>query len=48
MMERDRSLSEFVAMMAKLNRGRAFFANPGHLGTYVLLDYVQNKRRIIR
>jgi len=48
MMERDRSLSEFVAMMAKLNRGRAFFANPGHLGNYVLLDYVQNKRRIIR
>ena len=48
MMERDRGLSEFVAMMARLNRGRAFYTNPGRLGDYVLLDYVQNKRKIIR
>jgi uncharacterized protein with von Willebrand factor type A (vWA) domain len=47
MMERDRGLSEFVAMMAKLNRGRAFYTSPAHLGDYVLLDYVQNKRKII-
>ena len=48
MMERDRYLSEFVALMAKLNRGRAFFATPSRLGEYVLLDYVNNKRKLVR
>jgi uncharacterized protein with von Willebrand factor type A (vWA) domain len=48
MMERDRTLSEFVAMMAKINRGRAFFSAPSRLGEYVLLDYVNNKRKLVR
>lgn len=48
MFERDRYLSEFVAMMAKLNRGRAFYTSPSHLGEYVLLDYVNNKRKVLR
>ena len=48
MMERDRQLSEFVAMMAKINRGRAFYAAPSRLGEYILLDYVNNKRRVVR
>jgi len=47
MMERDRHLSEFVAMMAKINRGRAFYAAPSHLGEYILLDYVNNKRHVV-
>src|SRR5581483_3629871 len=48
MMERDRHLSDFVAMMAKINRGRAFYAAPSRLGEYILLDYVNNKRRVVR
>src|SRR5947208_13223659 len=48
MMERDRTLSEFVATMAKINRGRAFFSAPSRLGEYVLLDYVNNKRKVVR
>ncbi|MEA2639579.1 MAG: hypothetical protein QOF51_973 [Chloroflexota bacterium] len=48
MMERDRSLTEFVGMMARINRGRAFYATPSHLGEYVLVDYVNNKRKLVR
>jgi hypothetical protein len=29
--------------MTKLNRGRAFFATPEHLGEYVLVDYVDRR-----
>ena len=48
MMERERELSEFVRLMAKVNRGRAFFARPSRLGEYILLDYVGQKRRVLR
>ena len=48
MMERQREPSEFVARMARLNRGRAFYAAPSRLGEYILLDYVNNKRKIVR
>ena len=40
MLERTPALAEFVAHMTKLNRGRAFFAEPEHLGEYVLMDFV--------
>jgi uncharacterized protein with von Willebrand factor type A (vWA) domain len=45
MLERSRSLAEFVERMTKLNRGRAFFATPEHLGEYVLVDYVDRRTR---
>jgi len=48
MMARERELSEFVRLIAKLNRGRAFFASPSRLGEYILLDYVTSKRKILR
>jgi uncharacterized protein with von Willebrand factor type A (vWA) domain len=48
MMERERYLSEFVATMARLNRGRAFYSTPSRLGEYILLDYVNNKRKVVR
>jgi uncharacterized protein with von Willebrand factor type A (vWA) domain len=44
MLERSRSLAQFVERMTKLNRGRAFFATPEHLGEYVLVDYVDRRR----
>jgi uncharacterized protein with von Willebrand factor type A (vWA) domain len=43
MLERSRYLSEFVDLMSRINRGRAFYVEPEHLGEYVLVDYV-NKR----
>jgi uncharacterized protein with von Willebrand factor type A (vWA) domain len=45
MLERSRSLAQFVERMTKLNRGRAFFATPEHLGEYVLVDYVDRRTR---
>jgi len=45
MLERSMMLAAFVEQMAKINRGRAFFATPERLGEYVLVDYVSNKRR---
>jgi uncharacterized protein with von Willebrand factor type A (vWA) domain len=38
-------LMAFVEQMARINRGRAFFATPERLGEYVLVDYVVSKRR---
>jgi uncharacterized protein with von Willebrand factor type A (vWA) domain len=48
MMERDRYLTDFVAMMARLNHGRAFYSSPSKLGEYILLDYVNNKKKVVR
>jgi uncharacterized protein with von Willebrand factor type A (vWA) domain len=45
MLERSRYLTEFVEQMTRLNRGRAFYADPARLGEYVLVDYVANQRR---
>lgn len=45
MLERSRALAEFVAHMTKLNRGRAFYATPEHLGEYVLVDFVGRRSR---
>ncbi len=45
MLEQSQTLIAFVEQMARINRGRAFFAAPERLGEYVLVDYVRNKRR---
>ena len=45
MLERSRYLSEFVDLMSRINRGRAFYVEPEHLGEYVLVDYVSKKTR---
>lgn len=45
MLERSSMLTAFVEQMARINRGRAFFADPEKLGEYVLVDYVAQKRR---
>ncbi len=45
MLERSPSLTAFVAEVARINRGRAFFATPERLGEYVLVDYVRARRR---
>jgi uncharacterized protein with von Willebrand factor type A (vWA) domain len=45
MLERTRALAEFVAHMTRLNRGRAFYATPEHLGEYVLVDFVNRRTK---
>jgi uncharacterized protein with von Willebrand factor type A (vWA) domain len=45
MLERSRALAEFVALVTRMNRGRAFYATPERLGEYVLVDFVANKTR---
>ena len=48
MLERSAYLMKFVNDLSKINGGRVFFASPDHLGEYVLVDYVQNKRKWIQ
>ncbi len=48
MMERGRYLTDFVDQMARINKGRAFYTTPDRLGDYVLVDYVENKRKAVR
>ena len=45
MLEKSRYLSEFVDLMSRINRGRAFYVEPEHLGEYVLVDYVNKKTK---
>ena len=45
MLERSRTLAEFVALMTRMNRGRAFYATPEHLGEYVLVDFVDRRTK---
>ena len=46
MLEGNHHLAEFVQQMARINRGRVFFATPERLGDYVLVDYVRGRRAV--
>ncbi len=48
MLERGHNLMEFVNEMTKINKGRAFYAAPERLGEYILVDYVNSKRKRIQ
>ncbi|OGO51278.1 MAG: hypothetical protein A2148_00290 [Chloroflexi bacterium RBG_16_68_14] len=48
MLDRNYYLKEFVNQVAKINRGRVFYTTPDKLGQYILVDYVQNKRKQIK
>ena len=41
----DPYLQEFVARLTELNRGRAYFSSPDNLGSFVLWDFVANRRK---
>ena len=38
----------FIERMTQLNQGRAFFTSPEHLGEYVLLDFLESKKAMLR
>ena len=48
MLDADRGLQHFVERMTELNRGRAFFTSPDTLGDFVLVDFLEQKREMIR
>jgi uncharacterized protein with von Willebrand factor type A (vWA) domain len=48
MLDNDSHLVWFVKQMTRMNGGRAFFASADRLGDYVLLDYVDRKRKTSR
>jgi uncharacterized protein with von Willebrand factor type A (vWA) domain len=47
MLEQSAYLMKFVNDLSKINGGRVFYANADHLGEYVLVDYVSNKRKLV-
>jgi len=47
MLEQDYYLTEFVNYLTKINKGRAFFTSPERLGQYILVDYVNSKKKRI-
>ena len=48
MLDNDYHLVSFVKQMTRMNGGRAFFSSADSLGDYVLLDYVDRKRKNAR
>jgi Ca-activated chloride channel family protein len=48
MIASDPYLQQFVHKLTELNRGKAYFSEPGRLGQYVLVDFVRNRRRRVR
>jgi uncharacterized protein with von Willebrand factor type A (vWA) domain len=41
-------LQEFIGKLAQLNGGRAFFTTPENLGDYVLVDFMEQKKQMLR
>ena len=48
MLDPDPSLQHFVERMTEFNRGRAFFTTPENLGDYVLVDFIEQRRELVR
>jgi uncharacterized protein with von Willebrand factor type A (vWA) domain len=47
-LDASRSLQHLVEQMTQINKGRAFFTTPDTLGDYVLVDFLENRRRTAR
>ncbi|MCC6388832.1 MAG: VWA domain-containing protein [Dehalococcoidia bacterium] len=45
MLDRNYYLKEFVNQVARINKGRVFYTTPDKLGEYILVDYVQQKKK---
>ena len=42
------ALVEFVETLTRVARGRAYYASPTDLGTFVFRDYIRNRRKLFR
>ena len=47
MLDPEPSLSRFIEKITEMNGGRAFFTNRDNLGDYLLVDFVEHRRRLI-
>ncbi len=47
MLEDDRWMVAFVNQLSKINNGRTFYADKNNLGEYLLVDYLNSKKKII-
>jgi uncharacterized protein with von Willebrand factor type A (vWA) domain len=47
-LDAGRSLQHLIEQMTQINKGRAFFTTPDTLGDYVLVDFLENRRRTAR
>ena len=48
MLDATSSLTAFIERLTEINRGRAFFTTPETLGDFVLVDFIERKRRMSR
>ncbi|ADV68587.1 vWA domain-containing protein [Deinococcus maricopensis] len=47
MLARDAELIGFVRRVTEMTRGKAYFTTPYNIGQYVLMDYMQNKTKVV-
>jgi uncharacterized protein with von Willebrand factor type A (vWA) domain len=45
MLERTPWLAQFIEQLTRINRGRAFYVAPEKLGEYVVVDFMEHRRR---
>jgi Ca-activated chloride channel family protein len=48
MLASDYYLVEFVKQMTAMTNGKAYFANPGNLSQFVLIDFLRRRTRRVR
>ncbi len=48
MLDPTEHLKHFIEKLTEMNRGRAFFTTPETLGDYVLVDFIEEKRKLLR
>ncbi|MFM1791621.1 MAG: hypothetical protein RLZZ526_1948 [Actinomycetota bacterium] len=47
-LDATQSLRHFIEQLTQINNGRAFFTDPDNLGSYVLVDFLENRRKMAR
>ncbi len=47
MLDASSALTHFIERLTEMNGGRAFFTTPETLGDYVLVDFVEHRRKIL-
>lgn len=48
MLDSNVELKKFVDKMMQLGKGRVFYTTPEHLGEYIVVDYLSNRRHVFR
>jgi uncharacterized protein with von Willebrand factor type A (vWA) domain len=48
MLDNSPELLRFVEAMTRINRGRAFYTTPEKIGEYIMVDYLDRKRKRVR